>query len=64
MLNKATKVFDRLAVLTIAVYCLSLLLLSLFLTLGASHSRKLLFFPVTGVNTYYFGYSASSYTLS
>ena len=65
MLIKATKIFDHLAMFTIAGYCLSFIAAKFIFNPGGLPNRVLCyFFPFSGFNTYYFGYIASFYALS
>jgi len=57
MLNKATKLFDQLAVLTIAGYCLSFIAAKFIFNPGGFPIAYFVFFPSTRVNAYCFGYT-------
>ena len=63
MLNKATKLFDQLAALTIAGYCLSFITAKFIFNPGGFPIAYFVFFPSTRVNAYCFGYTVNFHAL-
>ena len=63
MLNKATKLFDQLAVLTIAGYCLSFIVAKFIFNPGGFPIAYFVFSPSTRVNAYCFGYTVNFHAL-
>jgi hypothetical protein len=63
MLNKATKLFDQLAALTIAGYCLSFITAKFIFNPGGFPIAYFVFSPSTRVNAYCFGYTVNFHAL-